>query len=328
MVRLLLSFLLLLALWIPAAAQQFSNSWMHCPEPDDTSHVWFCRTYLPGQSAGVAPRAAFLHVATTGRFVLYVNGRNVSTSLFMPRRDGRDTTAVGYDFDVRRFLRSDTNTVALLYCPSSATRRQLSVAFYGVRADSSRFAMTGAEGWLCRRSEEWQTAGGEALDRSVYCYNRADRNLPLALWTPAEGCEWTSSTLPHPFRDYGLAAEDIFGYSPLRPNILTDDAVHIQRVSRPLYTEQSGDSLVCHFAPGVYGFARVTLRGCRRGEMLRIGNLLYTCSGDNDEQAFARFTPANSNIVVITGDSHFKTEQVQLVEVLTIVTESTLPPKE
>lgn len=315
----LLSFLfpiLLFAACLTAGAQQFGNSWMHCPEPDDTSHVWFCRTFLPEKAASPAVSTAFLHVATTGRFVLYVNGRNVSTSLYMPRREGCDTTAIGYDFDVRRFLRRDTNTVAILFCPSSATRRQLSVCFYGTLTDGKRFALTGADGWLCRQSGGWQTDGGESFDRSAYCPSPADRSLPLAMWQAAEDCKPATDTPPIRFYDYGLTAEALFGYSPRRHNMLTDNAAHVMRVSHPLYTQQTEDSLVCHFAPGQHGFVRVTLRGCQRGETLRIADFLYVCSSDDDEQAFARFTPTASTSVVITGDSNFQAEQVQLVELL------------
>lgn len=178
-----------------ATAGDFDCRWLSHPTPDDTSHVWFSRTIVT--SAKDMPRAAYIRVATTGRFVLYVNGRNVSTALFTPDRQKGDTAVATIAYDVQRFLRTDTNTIALLYCPSMRTRRQVSVSFYGIAADSSHFAVSGTDrpsfalngnaGWLCRHADTWQTHdGGEAMNRNLYPYRWTDANQPLALWQAVE----------------------------------------------------------------------------------------------------------------------------------------------
>lgn len=178
-----------------ATAGDFDYRWLSHPTPDDTSHVWFSRTIVT--SAKDMPRAAYIRVATTGRFVLYVNGRNVSTALFTPDRQKGDTAVAAIAYDVQRFLRTDTNTIALLYCPSMRTRRQVSVCFYGIAADSSHFAVSGTDrpcfalngnaGWLCRHADTWQTHdGGEAMNRNLYPYRWTDANQPLALWQAVE----------------------------------------------------------------------------------------------------------------------------------------------
>ena len=95
-----------------ATAGDFGCRWMSHPAPDDTSHVWFRHTLVIDEQD--MPRTAYIHVATTGRFVLYVNGRNVSTALFTPDRTPNDTTVMAISYDVRRFLRPDSNTIALL----------------------------------------------------------------------------------------------------------------------------------------------------------------------------------------------------------------------
>lgn len=100
----------------------------------------------------------------------------------------------------------------------------------------------------------------------------------------------------------------------MRINPLVDNAAHMRRIYTPLFTEQSADTLTVHLVPNERHLIRVTLRGCRRGERISIGNLHYVCTGEIDEQAFARFTPTNSNTIIITGDSHFRSEQVQEVE--------------
>lgn len=308
-----------------ATAGDFGCRWMSHPAPDDTSHVWFRRTLVTEEQD--MPRTAYIHVTTTGRFVLYVNGRNVSTALFTPDRTPNDTTVMAISYDVRRFLRPDSNTIALLYCPSTRTRRQVSVSFYGIAADSSHFATNDTDGWLCRHADTWQTHdGGEAMNRNTYPYRWTDTDQPLALWQAVEQIS-TSQHLnlstPHHHNTTPpqhlntlplLSAEDICGYSPVHINPLVDNAAHMRRIYTPLFTEQSTDTLIVHLVPDERHLIRVTLRGCRRGERISIGNLHYVCTGEIDEQAFARFTPTSSNTIIITGDSHFRSEQVQEVE--------------
>lgn len=324
-----------------ATAGDFDCRWMSHPTPDDTSHVWFSRTIVTSEKD--MPRAAYIRVATTGRFVLYVNGRNVSTALFTPDRQKGDTAVAAIAYDVQRFLRTDTNTIALLYCPSMRTRRQVSVCFYGIAADSSHFAVSGTDrpcfalngnaGWLCRHADTWQTHdGGEAMNRNLYPYRWTDANQPLALWqavketspsqhlttTPSHHPNTTPpqhiSTSQHLNTTTPLSSEDICGYNPLRINPLVDNAARISRIYTPLLTEQSGDTLTVHLVPNRRHLIRVTLRGCRRGERIRIGNLQYVCTGEMDEQAFTRFSPTDQNTVTISGDRHFCCEQVQEVE--------------
>lgn len=319
-----------------ATAGDFDCRWLSHPTPDDTSHVWFSRTIVTSEKD--MPRAAYIRVATTGRFVLYVNGRNVSTALFTPDRQKGDTAVAAIAYDVQRFLRTDTNTIALLYCPSMRTHRQVSVCFYGIAADSSHFAVSGTDrpcfalngnaGWLCRHADTWQTHdGGEAMNRNLYPYRWTDANQPLAMWQAVE--ETTPSqplntTPPQPLNTTTpqhnnitttpLSSEDICGYNPLRINPLVDNAARISRIYTPLLTEQSGDTLTVHLVPNRRHLIRVTLRGCRRGEHIRIGNLQYVCTGEMDEQAFTRFSPTDQNTVTISGDRHFCCEQVQEVE--------------
>lgn len=303
--------------------------------------MWFSRTIVTSEKD--MPRAAYIRVATTGRFVLYVNGRNVSTALFTPDRQNGDTAVATIAYDVQRFLRTDTNTIALLYCPSMRTRRQLSVCFYGIAADSSHFAVSGIDrpsfalngnaGWLCRHADTWQTHdGGEAMNRNLYPYRWTDANQPLAMWQAVDETSTSqplNTTTPHHLNTptpqhistsqhlntiNTLSSEDICGYNPLRINPLVDNAARISHIYTPLLTEQSGDTLTVHLVPNRRHLIRVTLRGCRRGERIRIGNLQYVCTGEMDEQAFTRFSPTDQNTVTISGDRHFCCEQVQEVE--------------
>ena len=256
MFRLLHILILFIASAATAAAStattgDFDCRWLSHPTPDDTSHVWFSRTIVTSEKD--MPRAAYIRVATTGRFVLYVNGRNVSPALFTPDRQNGDTAVATIAYDVQRFLRTDTNTIALLYCPSMRTRRQLSVCFYGIAADSSHFAVSGIDrpsfalngnaGWLCRHADTWQTHdGGEAMNRNLYPYRWTDANQPLAMWQAVDETSTSqplNTTTPHHLNTptpqhistsqhlntiNTLSSEDICGYNPLRINPLVDNA--------------------------------------------------------------------------------------------------------
>ena len=178
------------------------------------------------------------------------------------------------------------------------------------------------------------------MNRNLYPYRWTDANQPLAMWqaveetAPSQHLTTTTSqplttTTPHHLTTTTpqhistsqhlntttpISSEDICGYSPLRINPLVDNAARISRIYTPLLTEQSGNTLTVHLVPNRRHLIRVTLRGCRRGEHIRIGNLQYVCTGEMDEQAFTRFSPTNQNTVTISGDRHFCCEQVQEVE--------------
>ena len=150
------------------------------------------------------------------------------------------------------------------------------------------------------------------MDASEDIPHPAYGDMATALWQPAVPTEGYPSASVH---DNGVTAESIFGYSHHSYNTLTDNVQRAHTILRPRYFDIIANHSVSYdFAPGFFGFVRVTLRGCRRGERIRIGNLLYVCSGEMDEQAFARFNPAFMRKITISGDRHFKPEQVQEVE--------------
>ena len=312
MQRLIYMLLLLAVALQHVAAQPFAAGWLTCQECPDSSCVWFRRTFV----AAERPCCASVCVASDSRFVLYVNGRNVSTALYMPACGGGSSRVAAVTFDVTRFLRPDSNTVALLVCPSlpQVAAPWVAADFFGIADGGHRFAYSGVAGWLCRPAGTRLTPDGELYDSRLDSLSSAGGDMALVEWMPAVPAEGGVATLS----DIGVSAESVFGYSVNGCNVLADDAVRVGGIVVPLRREVHGDTVVCDFTPGLCGFVRVTLRGCRRGERIRIGNLTYICSGYDDEQAFCRFTPQYFRSVIITGDSGFCTEQVQEVEALCI----------
>lgn len=281
-----------------AAAQQWDCSWIAHPAASDTAQVWFRRTY----NADGKPREAYIDIASTGYFTLYVNGRNVSTAVLTPLRQRHDTAPLGMTFRVTRFMRHGENTIAVWYSPAVAHKdaRQVSVCCYGNDSEGKPFIHRSDASWLCREANMTLTAdGGETQDATSRNgrWNTAD--FDLACWLSAKETEGNS---------HGSVTADRWRQHSART----------ARIMQPNSFDITDDGVLYDFTPGFYGFTRVTLRNCKRGQRISINGLQYTCNGNMDEQAFGRFAPVFCRKVLITGDRNFKREQVQNVEAIAI----------
>ena len=107
-----LLFIILMLYATAVQAQQIGTKWMTAPTPTDSACQWFRHTFIADKS----PRRASVCIASNSRFVLYVNGRNVSAALYMPNRKANENQPIAITFDVTRFLRPDSNTVSVLAC--------------------------------------------------------------------------------------------------------------------------------------------------------------------------------------------------------------------
>ena len=322
--------LFLLLYSIAAHAQLFGAEWMTSPSPADSSCQWFRRTFISAPS-GKRPARASVCVAADSRFILYVNGRNVSTALFLNSHSSTSpipggtapggTRPTAITCDVTRFLRPDSNTVAVLACPAAtatphghaATPPRISVSFFGTGPDGHHFAHSSADGWLCHAASTAVTAGGELTDGRADALPPAYGDMVMAQWQPV-----AIASAPATPR-HSLSAESMFGHNPLGYTPLTDNAAYPHQTLRPHHFDTDGRTVTYDFMPGFCGFVRVTLRGCRRGERISIGsNLTYICSGEPDEQAFCRFSPQYARRIAISGDRWFRPGQVQDVEAIGI----------
>jgi hypothetical protein len=296
--QILFILVLVVATTLDAAAQQWDCSWITHPAASDTTQVWFRRTYTSNR----LPQEAFVSVASTGYFTLYVNGRNVSTDILMPLRKPADTTPRSMTFCVTRFLRRGKNTIAVWYSPACrhADARQLSVCYYGNDSDGEPFAHRSDASWLCREANMTLTTdGGETQDATLYNKKWNINNFDLACWLPAKEAEGND--------DEYVATDPWQQHATQTTNVMS-----------ARYFDITDEGVLYDFAPGFYGFVRVTLRNCKRGEHISINGLQYTCNGEQDEQAFGRFAPSFCRKVLISGDENFDKEQVQNVEAISI----------
>lgn len=315
-----LLFLLLTATVVHA--RPFDADWMTSPLPADSSCLWFRCTFVAGK-ASERPVCASVSVATASRFILYVNGRNVSTALF----SNAAPSAITYD--VTRFLRPDSNTVAVLACPTAmssgaslyTSSPKISVSFFGSTAANQPFVYTSADGWMCHTASTSLTAGGELMDACADALPPAYGDMVMAQWLPVGVVplepQHSAAALPRlaaTVVSHAISAESLFGYNPLGYNLLSDNSAYANYTLLPRYFDSDGHTVTYDFSPGFHGIVRVTLRGCRRGERIRIGdNLTYICSGEMDEQAYCRFSTQYARKVTISGDRWFSPEQVQEV---------------
>ncbi len=296
-----------------------------CTTADSLSDIWFRHTYLTQRR----PISATLSVTARGRYRVYVNESNVTPPL--PTDNCHHPVTI--DIDVSGYLRSDSNTVAILYHPVGPHDHQIAVCYYGVGRDGRPFGHNADGGWLCRPVDE---GSGDGIDRGY------TQTVSTACWTPAlaperlemEGAKTASAprrveidgrtagselrtadselrTVSTEMRVWPLAT-----MLPVRVNRMT-------RVTEPRYSERTPEGIAYEFVTGFYGFVRLTLRGAKKGETIIIGGRKYTCNGETDEQITTAFEPTYHRRVIVSGDSAFDASQVQRVDGVSLMTTTT-----
>lgn len=307
-----------------------------CTTADSLSDIWFRHTYITQRR----PISATLSVTARGKYRVYVNESNVTPPL--PTDNCHHPVTI--DIDVSGYLRSDSNTVAILYHPVAPHDHQIAVCYYGVGRDGRPFGHNADGGWLCRPVDE---GSGDGIDRGY------TQTVSTACWTPVsvpgrlemEGTkaaseprrveieETKASSAPRRVEIDGRTADsalqtadsalrrvstEMGGWPlatllPLRVNRVT-------RVTAPRYSERTQEGIAYEFVTGFYGFVRLTLRGAKKGETIIIGGRKYTCNGETDEQITTAFEPTYHRRVMVSGDSAFDASQVQRVDGVSLMT--------
>lgn len=295
--RKLLLILLLITWVLNTSAQEFGVHWIAYPLPNDTSEVLFRQTYL----SDAKPRQAVITVASTGTIRLYVNGRNVARDIFL---SNPDTATVSFrTFDVTRFLRTDSNTVAVWYAPSRSSHpsKQLSLEYYGRDWQGKRFYSLAGKGWQCKKlSGSSVSQGKETFDARHY--------TPAWTYSPHHSWGWVEPT--------GTYESGKMKASRLQA--ANDSVFTLISILKPIEVKEDSLGVVCDFGRPFNGIVRLTLRNAPSGETVHVGNYTYICKGQLDEQAFARFSCEKQRKVRIHGDSRFRRSQIQKIEGLEI----------
>lgn len=293
-----------------------------CTTADSLSDIWFRHTYLTQRR----PISATLSVTARGRYRVYVNESNVTP----PLPTDNCHRPVTIDIDVSGYLRSDSNTVAILYHPVGPHDHQIAVCYYGVGRDGRPFSHNADGGWLCRPVDE---GSGDGIDRGY------TQTVSTACWTPVsvpgrlemDGTKAASEPRRVEIEGTKAASELRTADSALR-RVSTEMGVwplatllpvrvnRVTRVTAPRYSERTPEGIAYEFVTGFYGFVRLTLRGAKKGETIIIGGRKYTCNGETDEQITTAFEPTYHRRVIVSGDSAFDANQVQRVDGVSLMT--------
>lgn len=303
-----------------------------CTTADSLSDIWFRHTYLTQRR----PISATLSVTARGRYRVYVNESNVTPPL--PTDNCHHPVTI--DIDVSGYLRSDSNTVAILYHPVGPHDHQIAVCYYGVGRDGRPFGHNADGGWLCRPVDE---GSGDEIDRGY------TQTVSTACWTPVSAPERVeiegtkAGSAPRKVEIEGRTADSELrtADSALRRDdsaqrrvstemgvwpLATMLPVRVNRVTRvtaPRYSERTPEGIAYEFVTGFYGFVRLTLRGAKKGETIIIDGRKYTCNGETDEQITTAFEPTYHRRVIVSGDSAFDASQVQRVDGVSLMTTTT-----
>ena len=310
-----------------------------CTTANSLSDIWFRHTYITQRR----PISATLSVTARGRYRVYVNESNVTPPL--PTDNCHHPVTI--DIDISGYLRSDSNTVAILYHPVGPHDHQIAVCYYGVGRDGRPFGHNADGGWLCRPVDE---GSGDGIDRGY------TQTVSTACWTPVsapgrleiEGTKAASeprrveiegtkvASAPQRVEIEGRTADSELqtadsalrrvstemGVWPLA-TLLPVQVNRVTRVTAPRYSERTPEGIAYEFVTGFYGFVRLTLRGAKKGETITIGGRKYTCNGETDEQITTAFEPTYHRRVIVSGDSAFDASQVQRVDGVSLMTTTT-----
>lgn len=296
-----------------------------CTTADSLSDIWFRHTYLTQRR----PISATLSVTARGRYRVYVNESNVTPPL--PTDNCHHPVTI--DIDISGYLRSDSNTVAILYHPVGPHDHQIAVCYYGVGRDGRPFGHNADGGWLCRPVDE---GSGDGIDRGY------TQTVSTACWTPVSAPgrleieEAKVASEPRRVEIEGTKADSELrtadsalrrvstemGVWPLA-TLLPVQVNRVTRVTAPRYSERTPEGIAYEFVTGFYGFVRLTLRGAKKGETITIGGRKYTCNGETDEQITTAFEPTYHRRVIVSGDSAFDASQVQRVDGVSLMTTTT-----
>lgn len=318
----------LLAIGMTTASAQTASlgpGEISCTTADSLSDIWFRHTYLTQRR----PISATLSVTARGRYRVYVNESNVTPPL--PTDNSHHPVTI--DIDVSGYLRSDSNTVAILYHPVGPHDHQIAVCYYGVGRDGRPFGHNADGGWLCRPVDE---GSGDGIDRGY------TQTVSTACWTPVsapgrlEMDRTKAASEPGRLEIEGRKADSELrrddsalrkvstemGVWPLA-TLLPVRVNRVTRVTAPRYSERTPEGIAYEFVTGFYGFVRLTLRGAKKGETIIIGGRKYTCNGETDEQITTAFEPTYHRRVMVSGDSAFDASQVQRVDGVSLMTTTT-----
>lgn len=287
-------FIYIILTWVPKSfSQELGTHWISYPLPNDSSEVLFCHTY----TTPFWPQRAFVSFASTGRVRVYVNERNITRDICFLNPD--TTTVSIQTYDVTRFLRPEGNTIAVWYAPvqGQPISKQLSLEYFGIDERGRDFYHKADGSWQC------------TLLEGCYIKNNEEEFFDASRYDN----DWKAA-------DYHRKGwlRPLGGYAEEKPLPLSCDMFNqannrLRKILLPSNSTAS-EGFSCVFGYPFKGTIRLTLRNAKKGTILKIGNLTYTCNGELDEQAFTRFLTSTDREFHITESNQLKHIQIMNIE--------------
>ncbi len=282
--------------WVLSSfSQEFNTHWICHPLANDSSQVFFRHTYTTSQR----PQQALLSFTSSGLVKVYFNERNISQDITFCNPDS--TVLALYTYDVTRFLRPDSNTIAVWYAPDKdyATTKQLSLEYYGKDDKGQDFYHHTDGEWLCQELKGcYKHENKETFDGQTYHSNWKATDCNVHDWLQPLGPHCKSQSFP------------------ITCNTYPNSNYQINSILHPIATYTDSTGIYYDFGRPFKGTVRLTLREAKKGCTIYIDDFTYICNGEMDEQAFRRFTTSHQRSIHISHDKHFKSSQVVNVEAL------------
>ncbi|MGN0280945.1 MAG: hypothetical protein ACI4B3_01415 [Prevotella sp.] len=295
MIRLILIVIMTIINMASASAVEWTREWIAADDSCRESQIWFLRTIDFKQ----CPERAFISAVSNGRIIIYVNGYIATTDVLAPYSNN-DTELRQLTCEITPFIKDADCTIAVWYSPflTGYDDKQLSLTVEGTKADGTPFYYDMGQDWLYAVVPNMSadlTKETETIDSRNALSNWNFGNIPLPLLKPTKPSRGNEKAMPY----------------------------------RPQYIRKTYSCRLVHSSPTTltylspfpfHGWARVTLRGMKRGTQMTVNGLLYTCNGKMDEQACRRFTipPYTTSTVKITSASGIKESNVMSVEAIDI----------
>ena len=305
-----LLFIIWICFWtLNSIAQEFGVHWVSHPTPNDSSEVLFRHVYLSKKR----PSQATLAFTSCGKLKVFVNERNITKDAYFCGSTPSDSSHIRmFTYDITRFLRPDSNVVAVWYAPEAGmpVSKQLSLEYFGTTADGKSFHQQANHEWLCKELQ------GGLAQSNKYAGNG---NIGSEQYDGrAYDGEWKSTER----EDSSVWQTPLGAYAQERTLATYSKPTFPAKVFSPkhilLPTGVTSDETGIHYDFGRYfqGYVRITLREAKRGEVIHFQGLTYTCNGELDEQAFLHFTTHYLRSIAVKGDQNFKESQITHVEAL------------
>lgn len=301
---------------LATAHEANAKIFIHHNSAKEGQEVWF-RTVFDIREL---PDSAFLEMSTSGYLLAYINGRVAGTQSIWPFRpivnkeyQQKQKGIACQSIDVRHLLRTGRNVLSIWYAPcidmkllqetsdtitcesTTNTLYQLSTLLTIKKGEKTETLCSTNSNWLCKVAPVQMTKYGEDCNSPAITANWKKQVLEISPdWIRPEK-SWYEKSKWNTVEDQGE-----YAYNTISANL-----------------NEVTDSMQTYYFPyKATGQLRITLRNAKRGQVIDVNGMRYTCLGETDEQFFTRFSTITTDIVEISKTDENKLPNIQNLELI------------